>query len=138
MDSKVIKSHQCSLERSRAVLIEINSEFWSRLGPFYTKTDLYRSASHKNLQNQNNEDLFNQLLCVWLHSTNSNFPVPIFIEEILDQPIFLNEPAKLHAYAPYPSLIRALPIINRHLRALPIIVTHLRTLLLINTHLILY
>ena len=27
MDSKVIKSNQCSLERSHAVLIEINSEF---------------------------------------------------------------------------------------------------------------
>ena len=27
MDFKVLKSHQCSLERSHAVLIEINSEF---------------------------------------------------------------------------------------------------------------
>ena len=27
MDSKVIKTHQCSLERSHVVLIEINSEF---------------------------------------------------------------------------------------------------------------
>ena len=27
MDSKIIKSHQCSLERSHVVLIEINSEF---------------------------------------------------------------------------------------------------------------
>ena len=27
MDSKVIKSHQCSLERSHGVLIEVNSEF---------------------------------------------------------------------------------------------------------------
>ena len=27
MDSKVIKFHQCSLERCHAVLIEINSEF---------------------------------------------------------------------------------------------------------------
>ena len=27
MDSKFIKSHQCSLERSRAVLTEINPEF---------------------------------------------------------------------------------------------------------------
>ena len=26
----VIKSYQCSLERSHAVLIEVNSEFWSR------------------------------------------------------------------------------------------------------------
>ena len=27
MDSKIIKSHQCFLKRSHAVLIEINSEF---------------------------------------------------------------------------------------------------------------
>ena len=39
MDSKFIKSHQCSLERSHAVLTEINPEFWSRPGPFSTKTD---------------------------------------------------------------------------------------------------
>ena len=39
MDSKVIKSHQCPLERSHAVLIEINSEFWSKSSPFKTKTD---------------------------------------------------------------------------------------------------
>ena len=34
MDSKVIKSHQCSLERSHAVLIEINSEFSLRPSRF--------------------------------------------------------------------------------------------------------
>ena len=33
MDSKVIKCHQCSLERSHAVLIEVNSEFGSRPSP---------------------------------------------------------------------------------------------------------
>ena len=33
MDSKFIKSHQFSLERSHAVLIEINSEFLSKLSP---------------------------------------------------------------------------------------------------------
>ena len=31
---KTIKSHQCSLERSHAVLFEINSELWSRPSPF--------------------------------------------------------------------------------------------------------
>ena len=34
MDPKVIKSYQCSLERSHAVLIEVNSELWSRSSPF--------------------------------------------------------------------------------------------------------
>ena len=44
MDSKVIKSHQYSLERSYAVFIEINSEFRSKSNPFKKK--------------KNNEDLF--------------------------------------------------------------------------------
>ena len=34
MDSKVIKSHQCSVERSHAVLIELNSEFKLKPSPF--------------------------------------------------------------------------------------------------------
>ena len=33
MNPKVIKSHQCSLEGSHAVLIEISAEFWSRPSP---------------------------------------------------------------------------------------------------------
>ena len=79
IDSKFIKSHQCSLERSHAVLTEINSEFWSRPSPFLTKTGSYRFTSHKNLQKQNNEYLFfNQLLYAWLHLTNSNFP-PLYL-----------------------------------------------------------
>ena len=51
MDSKFIKSNQCSLERSHAVLIEINPEFCSSPRPFSTNTDSYRSTSHKKLQN---------------------------------------------------------------------------------------
>ena len=35
MDSKFIKSHQCSQERSHVVLIEINPEFGSRPSPYY-------------------------------------------------------------------------------------------------------
>ena len=34
----------------------------------------YRSTSHKNLQNQNNENFFIQLLYAWLHRTNNNIP----------------------------------------------------------------
>ena len=37
MDSKLIKSHQCFLERSHAVLTEINPEFYSRPSPFQQK-----------------------------------------------------------------------------------------------------
>ena len=34
MDSKVIKSHQCLLERSHALSMKVDSEFWSRPSPF--------------------------------------------------------------------------------------------------------
>ena len=76
MDSKFAKPHKCSVERSHAVLTEINPEFSSRPSPFLTKTVSYRSTSHKNLQKQNNEDFFIQLLYAWLHLTNNNIPPP--------------------------------------------------------------
>ena len=74
MNSRFTKSHQCSLEKSHAVLTEINPEFWSRPSPFFTKIDSYRFTSHKNLQKQNNEDFFIKLLYAWLHHTNNNIP----------------------------------------------------------------
>ena len=76
MNSKFTKSYQYSLEKSHAVLIEVNPEFWSRPTPFLTKTDSYRSTSHKHLQKQNKEDLFIQLFYTWLHLTNNNIPPP--------------------------------------------------------------
>ena len=84
MNPKVIKSDQCSLEGSHAVLIEIDAEFGSRPSPVQTKTDPYTYASHKDLQKQNDEDLFIQLLYDWLHLTNNYLPAPTSIEEILD------------------------------------------------------
>ena len=83
MNLKVIKSHECSLQRSHAVLIEINSEFWSRHSLFWIKTDPYRSTSHKSLQKQNSENFFIQLLYAWLYLTNNNFRAPTSIEELL-------------------------------------------------------
>ena len=47
------------------------------------------------MQKQNNEDFFIQLLNAWLHFTNTNFSALTSIEEILDQPIFLNPHTKL-------------------------------------------
>ena len=41
---------------------------------FLTKTDSYRSISHKKLQKQNNEDFSIQLLYAWLNVTDNNFP----------------------------------------------------------------
>ena len=37
---------------------------------------ILRSTSHINLQKQNNEDFFIQLLYVWLHLTNKKFFAP--------------------------------------------------------------
>ena len=53
---------------SCCILTEINPDFWSRPSPLLSKTDSYRSTSHKNLQKQTNEDFFNQLLYSWLFS----------------------------------------------------------------------
>ena len=56
---------------------------------------ILRSNRHKNFQKQNNKDFFIQLLNAWLHFTNNNFRTPTSIEEILDQPMFLNPHTKL-------------------------------------------
>ena len=86
------------MERSHVALTEINPKFWSRPSPFLTKTDFYRSISHKKLQKQNNEDFSIQLLYAWLILTNSNFPPYSFIsmEKILVQPISLDPHTTLH------------------------------------------
>ena len=39
IDSKVIKSHQCSLKISHAVSIQLNSEFQPSPIPFWAKAD---------------------------------------------------------------------------------------------------
>ena len=78
MESKFINSHQWSLERSHAVLTEINADFWWRPSPFSTKTDSFRSTSHKTLQKKSNEDFFIQLLYAWLYLTNNDFPPHIY------------------------------------------------------------
>ena len=57
------------------------------------------STRHSNLQNNNNEDFLIQRLNAWLHFTNNAFPPPTSIEEILDQPLFLNP----HTTLPYNS-----------------------------------
>ena len=91
MGSKVIKSNQCSLDRSHAVLIKLNSELIIKAKSFLQKKFLMPNRQ-KRLQKQNTEDFFNQLLNAWLHLYNNNFHTLKSIEEILDQAIFL----KLH------------------------------------------
>ena len=92
MGSKVIKFHQCSLEKFHAASIEINSEYNQGL----TFLDKNRSLGQlvTNVP-QNNEDFLVQLLNAWLHFTNNNSPVTTSVKEILDQTIFLNPQSKL-------------------------------------------
>ena len=88
MDSKFIKSHQCFLERFHAVVTKINPEFWSRPSPFLTKTDCYRSTSHKNLQKQKNKDFFIQSLYVWYISPITTSLPHIYRTKFLSSPYF--------------------------------------------------
>ena len=56
----------------------------------FRQKQMLRSNRHKNLQKQNNEDFFVQLLNAWLHFTNNKFLISTHAEEVLDQPIFWN------------------------------------------------
>ena len=73
MDSKFIKSHQVSLERSHAV-------FWLKLimnsdqGLAFSRQKQILTALL--VKKKNNEDFFIQLLYAWLHLTNDNIPSP--------------------------------------------------------------
>ena len=88
MRLKVIKSQQSSVERSHVVLkLILNSDQGPAL--FRQKQILTTGLLvTKNLQKS--EDFFIKLLYAWLHLTNKTFSAFISIEEILDQPIFLN------------------------------------------------
>ena len=90
MDSKFIKSHQCSLERSHVALVEINPEFSSDLGLFRQKQIFTGLLVTKYFIKRAMKIFCIQLLYSWLHLTNNNFP-PLYIpiEEIPVQPISL-------------------------------------------------
>ena len=90
MDSKIIESYQCSLERSHAASVELtNLILNSSQGlALIRQKQILRSTRHKNLQKQNNEDIFIQLLNAWLYFTNNKCPTFTHTEEILDQPLF--------------------------------------------------
>ena len=90
MDSKIIESYQCSLERSHAVSIEhrdlmLNSNQGLAL---LRQKQMLRSSRHKNLLKQNKEDFSIQLLNAWLYFTNNKFLTSTYTEVILVQPIF--------------------------------------------------
>ena len=92
MHLKVIKSQQCSVERSHVVLkLILNSD--QGLALFRQKQILAGLLVTKNLQKS--EDFFIQLLYAWLHLTNNNFPATISIGEIPDQTKFLKPHTRL-------------------------------------------
>ena len=57
----------------------------------FRQKQILRSNRHKDLQKQYKEYFFIQFLSAWLHFTNDNFPTPTFVEEILDQSMFLTD-----------------------------------------------
>ena len=72
MDSKVIKSHQCSVERSHVLLkLILNSD--QGLALLGQKQVLTTGLLVTKIY-EKSEDFFNQLLYAWLHLTNNNFP----------------------------------------------------------------
>ena len=72
MDSKVIKSHQCSVERSHVLLkLILNSD--QGLALLRQKQVLTKGLLVTKIYKKS-EDFFNQLLYAWLHLTNNNFP----------------------------------------------------------------
>ena len=85
MHLKVIKSQQCSVERSHVVLkLILNSDHGLAL--LKQKQILTGLLLTKNLQKS--EDFFIQLLYAWLHLTNNNFPAFISIKKFLTNPYF--------------------------------------------------
>ena len=75
----------------------------------FRQNQILRPIVHRNLQKYNNEDFFIQLLNAWLHFTNNDFPTPTSIEEILDQPLFLNPHTKLDFNSNNPYFYRIPP-----------------------------
>ena len=48
---------------------------------FFRQKQIFGYTSHKNVQKQNNEGFFIQLLYAWLYLTNNSFLAPMSIEK---------------------------------------------------------
>ena len=73
------------------MLLRMNLIFNSSYGlALFRQNQILRPITHRNFEQYTNEDFFIQLLNTWLPFSNNGFPTPISIEEILDQPLFLN------------------------------------------------
>ena len=94
MDSKFIKSRQCSLERSHSLLTEINPEFGSRPIPFSTNRFLKVYQSQKFTKIEQWRFLYSITLCL-ATSHQQQLPSPISTKEILAQTISLNPHTRL-------------------------------------------
>ena len=57
----------------------------------FRQKQILKSTRPKNLQKQNNEEFFIQLLYARLRLTTNKFSLPMSIEDILDQLMFLNQ-----------------------------------------------
>ena len=96
MDSKIINSKNALWKDLMLYWWNINLILNSnQVLALFRQKQILRYNRHKNLQKQNNEDFFIQLLNAWLHFTNNKFPAPMSIEEILHQPIHLSTYTKL-------------------------------------------
>ena len=75
MDSKAIKSYQCSLEN--LMLYRLNLILNSDQGlVHFRQKQIFSSNRQKNVQKQNTEDFFIQLLIGWLHFINNATSLP--------------------------------------------------------------
>ena len=92
------------------MLYRLNLILNTNLGlALFRQNQILLSTRHRNLQNHNNEVFFIQLLNAWLHFTDNTFPTPTLIEEILDQPLFLNPHTKLDFNSDNPYFYCILP-----------------------------
>ena len=87
MHLKVLKSQQCFVERSNVALkLILNSDQGLAL---FRQKQIVTGLLVTKITKKVKISLFSYT-SAWLHLTNNNFPAFISIEEILDQPIFLN------------------------------------------------
>ena len=93
MHLKVIKSQQCSVERSHVVLkLILNSDQGLAL---FRQKQILTGLLVTKITKKMKISLFSYA-SAWLHLTNNNFLAFISIEEILDQPIFLKPHTRMY------------------------------------------
>ena len=90
MDSKIIESYQCSLERSHAVSIELTDLILnSNQGlDLIRQKQMLRSTRHKNLQKQNNGDFLYSYLMLGYISPTTNLLPSLIQKKFLINPSF--------------------------------------------------